>query len=196
MKRIETAMIIGLILALLTSKLGVFAQNCELLRENTLRLHVIAHSDLPQDQEIKLLVRDAVLAGTGDIFTHAHGKTDAAGSAKENLPQIQALAQRELDRHPGGYQASASLVRMPFDTTVYGGFTMPAGEYDAVRVTIGSGSGKNWWCVLFPPLCVAPAGKIQGEFDIGDAQLISSQPEYIPAFAVVELIQKLGADRK
>lgn len=192
MRKFEIAVAAGLIIALAASEMGVFARNCGELRENTLRLHVIANSDEPEDQAIKLRVRDAILEGTGELFAGASSKPEAEFSAARSIELIEGIAQRELDKRPGGYKADARLVRMSFGTTVYDGFTMPAGEYDAVRVMIGEGAGKNWWCVLFPPLCVAPASQVlDGESLLGGAELIPSEPEYIPAFAVVELYESL-----
>ncbi len=117
----------------------------ERLSRDVVRLHIIANSNGERDQELKLKVRDAVLAATDSSVT------------KENIPSMldvyRATAERTLRENGCDMPVSVEYGRFSFPTKSYEGLTYPAGEYDAVRIVIGEGKGENWWCVLFPPLC-------------------------------------------
>ena len=124
------------------------------LRSELIRLHVVAASDSAEDQALKLRVRDAVVesleAGLADV-----GDVDQAKAyLEENLPKIEAVANRVLQEAGCGDLATVSLAVEEFATRVYDTFTLPAGLYDALRIVIGEGEGHNWWCVVFPSLCV------------------------------------------
>lgn len=123
------------------------------LSDHLLRLHIVANSDSTADQEVKLLIRDAILATYSDAFTAAADKAEAVRLADSLLPDAEALANEILEEHGFSDRASASLEHCAFPEKTYGGYTFPAGEYDALRITIGAAAGHNWWCVLYPPLC-------------------------------------------
>ena len=124
------------------------------LKSELVRLHVVAASDSPEDQAIKLQVRDAVLdslrEAMADIADPAQAKTYLA----ENLPKIEAVANRVLAEAGCGDVATVKLQVEEFAARVYDTFSLPAGLYDALRITIGEGDGQNWWCVVFPSLCM------------------------------------------
>lgn len=113
------------------------------LGEKLTRLHVLANSDSDADQALKLQVRDAVLAASADA-----GQVDAG-----LLEQLEETAQQTVRQAGYAYPVRVTREYCYFDTRQYDGFTLPAGYYDAVRVVIGAGAGKNWWCVIYPPLC-------------------------------------------
>lgn len=139
------------------------------LADKLTRLHVVANSDSEADQALKLKVRDAVLAQIGPMD---------AQISPDLLGRLQAAAEQTV-KNAGETQAvSVCQTRMYFDTRVYDTFSLPAGEYDAVRVVLGSGAGHNWWCVLFPPLC---AGACQEDLEeIGtQAGLTEDEVSYI-----------------
>ena len=123
---------------------------------DTLRLHIRAASDAVADQSAKLRVRDAVLACL-DAACPAGNQTDARSWAARNLFTFQLAARHALARCGVNAPVQVQLVNMYFPARQYTGGCLPAGRYDAVRITIGSGSGQNWWCVVFPPLCTAAA---------------------------------------
>ena len=122
-----------------------------------LRLHIRAASDSVADQSAKLRVRDAVLACL-DAACPAGNQTDARGWAARNLFTLQLAARHALARCGVNAPVQVQLVNMYFPARQYTGGCLPAGRYDAVRITIGSGSGQNWWCVLYPGLCRAACG--------------------------------------
>ena len=124
---------------------------------DTLRLHIRAASDAVADQSAKLRVRDAVLTCL-DAACPAGNQTDARSWAARNLFTLQLAARHALARCGVDAPVQVQLVNMYFPARQYTGGCLPAGRYDAVRITIGSGSGQNWWCVLYPGLCRAACG--------------------------------------
>lgn len=124
------------------------------LNEELLRLHVVAASDSQEDQAIKLRVRDAVLESISEDLANVTDMEQARAYILENLPKIQKTANDALKALGCTEEAVATLKEELFDTRVYDTFTLPAGVYDALRITIGEGEGQNWWCVAFPTLCI------------------------------------------
>ena len=127
------------------------------LHDQIIRLHVVADTDDPIDQEIKLLVRDEVLQFIETIKDNATTKEDALLQLQEQLPSIEQVANGVLEKMGQCYHAVVSLQQEAFPTRSYDTFSLPAGVYDSLRITIGSGEGQNWWCVVFPDLCTSAA---------------------------------------
>lgn len=120
-----------------------------------LRLHVVANSDSDEDQALKLKVRDAVLDEFSKIADKTKSKNEAMILAKEDKEKIIYAAERVVESEGYDYPVTVSVGKTDFPTKFYENIALPKGRYDAVNVKIGSGSGKNWWCVMYPPLCVA-----------------------------------------
>lgn len=199
-RRVRLALAAGLALACLTAAVSPLLAGCASVRSHTLRLHILANSDSAADQALKLDVRDAILARAGSMLTGAATKQEALEKAAEALPEIQAAARDEIARQGYDYPVTVRLENRFFATRAYDGFTLPAGMYDAVRVEIGQSAGRNWFCVLFPPLCVpaALAGEEQGEGQketagyTPDEQAAVESP-YRISFALVEAVERLEA---
>lgn len=132
------------------------------LSDEILRLHVVADSDEASDQAVKLQVRDAVLSALEGLTGDAQSKEEVMAVVKENLSALEAAANEVLEKLDARYHAAVSLKQEEFPTRDYETFSLPAGVYDSLRITIGSGQGKNWWCVVFPQLCL-PAASSQVE---------------------------------
>ncbi len=124
---------------------------------NLIRLHIIANSDSAADQALKLAVRDAVISTLGPALAELTDTAQARDYVANNLDQFTAVAAQVICHYGAAYKVQAKLGRSQFPTRVYGDLVLPAGEYEALRLTIGSGQGQNWWCVLFPPLCFVDA---------------------------------------
>lgn len=141
---------------------GTLIADREKLRNELIRLHVVANSNDAQDQAVKLRVRDAVtdylMAALEDIADVELAKQ----YIQENLPKIQEIANETLESLGVDAGAVATFCREEFGKRVYDTFTLPAGIYDSLRITIGEGEGKNWWCVVFPTLCFSASAE---EFD-------------------------------
>ena len=165
---------------------------------DTLRLHIRAASDAVADQSAKLRVRDAVLACL-DAACPAGNQTDARSWSARNLFTLQLAARHALARCGVNAPVQVQLVNMYFPARQYTGGCPPAGRDDAVRITIGSGSGQNWWCVVFPPLCTAAASDVPtvaldaGLTDQEVALITEADEGYILKFKSVELWQTLKA---
>lgn len=148
----------GLILTILISNIGSFINDghkLDELRSSVLRLHILANSDSEMDQQLKLKVRDELLAS--DIFSGAADLAEAEAAAAEKLGDIERLAESVLRRNGCTDKVTAELADTDFDERIYGDITMPAGRYRALRIKIGKAEGHNWWCVMYPPLCLPAA---------------------------------------
>lgn len=154
---IESIVLAGLIFTMATAGIRRAVSASAQVKTDTLRLHIIANSDSDFDQELKLKVRDRVLEYTGELFAEVSGKTEAEDLAKYSANEIKSVAEKVIAENGADYSVSVEITNMWFETRSYDGFTLPAGDYDAVRIIIGAGEGHNWWCVMYPPLCVPGA---------------------------------------
>ena len=118
-----------------------------------IRFHVIANSDSYADQSLKLHVRDIIVNEMKVRFREANNRQEAEQIILASMDEIKALAQQQIQLEGKQYPVEVKIGDYDFPTKSYGNLTLPAGNYHAVRVIIGEGKGKNWWCVLFPPLC-------------------------------------------
>ena len=184
-RRWEIAALLALCLTLL---LGTWAQGRQQrLAERVIRLHVIAESDGPEDQEMKLQVRDAVLAQLAPALEGLESAQEAAAAVRELLPALAEEAARV-----SGSRASAALGAESYPTRRYTDFALPAGEYLSLRVTLGAGQGHNWWCVVYPPLCLQSVTALREEdaacLSGDDWRLITEEGEsYVIRFRLLEL---------
>ena len=194
MKKTEKALLFGLILSILVGSFSAFASDCSAIRESVLRLHILANSDSDEDQALKLKVRDRILEETGDLFENASDLENAESSAANSLELVRSIAEDEVRKQGYDYPVRAELCNMFFKTRQYDDITMPAGRYDAVRITIGEAKGHNWWCVLYPPMCIPAA---QPKQELGDVltedgmEVVTSKPKYEVRFACVELFERI-----
>lgn len=164
------------------------------LNEELLRLHVVANSDNSQDQAIKLRVRDAVIESISEDLAKIGDIETAKAYIRENLPKIQQAANAILVALGSEPTAQVTLQQEVFDTRVYDTFTLPAGVYESLRVTIGEGAGKNWWCVVFPTLCVPATSDGFEDVAAGagfpDSLTKSLEGEYEIRFYLLDLLGK------
>ena len=153
MRFIGKMVLIVIFTALVFRAADLLAQRSQ-LSESVIRLHVVADSDSEEDQRIKLRVRDAVVdfirAGMEDFPT----REEARAYLESHLPEIENLVNRTLSDLGVGDRGTVSLKEEAFDTRHYDTFSLPAGVYESLRIVIGEGEGENWWCVVFPQLCV------------------------------------------
>lgn len=184
----------GLILTLTLGMCG-FVGECDQIREKVVRLHVLANSDSEVDQALKLQVRDAVVEAAAGLFDGARNAGEALQTAENNLPRLQEIAQQTVYAAGYDYPVQAELCHMYFTTRAYEQATLPAGMYDALRITIGSGEGHNWWCVVFPPMCVGSASDraatIEDVLDPEQEEIVTQPQQYEVRFKVVEWWESL-----
>ena len=181
----------------LWSVLG-FQARCAGIRRQVLRLHIIANSDSENDQRAKLYIRDKLLQAGADLFD---GSIDAACAEAEITPRIPALeacARKSLKELGLHYPVKVTVGEEYFGTRTYeeAGITLPAGRYRALRVILGKGEGRNWWCVMFPPLCL-PAARPRNAVSLdailtnGQLRIVKCNPKYEIRFKLVELWEEI-----
>lgn len=189
----EKAVLLSLLLTVLVSMVG-FQHQCEDISHRVLRLHVLANSDSDEDQALKLKIRDRILEEGKELFSSTDNLEEAEQVAAQNLERLQTAAQEEVYRQGYDYPVQIELAEMYFTTREYDTVTLPAGTYNALRVTIGNGQGKNWWCVLFPPMCVAASTEeVQLDTVLTEEQLdiVEESQQYEVQFKVVEWFENL-----
>lgn len=168
------------------------------LSDKVLRLHVLANSDSEADQALKLKVRDSVLETASAILADCPDRETAEQRLSAALPEIEDAARARIAAEGGKQTVTAELRPTVFPTREYEDFTLPAGDYLALRVVLGEGEGHNWWCVVFPPLCAETTSSLsQTAMAAGlteeEVALITESDGYQLKFKAVELWEKLMA---
>lgn len=153
MRKLIKCVILCLMVVLLIFT-GMLIADRKKLKDSLIRFHVVANSDSKRDQDVKLLVRDAVILSIQEDLSNIADVEQAKAYLRENLPKIEKLANTVLESAGFREKAVVSLCQEAFSTREYDTFTLPAGVYEALRIVIGEGQGHNWWCVTFPSLCV------------------------------------------
>ncbi|MCM3602086.1 stage II sporulation protein R [Robertmurraya korlensis] len=144
---------IGTLLSLYIPKNEVTANDAIVIPNEAIRLRILANSDLEVDQELKREVRDEVNAAITEWVAELTSVEAARDLIQSRLPEIKAIAEEVLEKNGSNQSVKTDFGKVEFPTKLYGEFLYPAGEYEAVLITLGAGEGANWWCVLFPPLC-------------------------------------------
>ncbi len=195
---------VAVVLSLYLSASTVFfCTSAGSVKENVVRLHVIANSDSPQDQQVKLKVRDALLEKNNAMLSGEVNKDNAIEYFKASKEALLSIANETLKKNDFDYKADITLGTEYYTTRQYGNLTFPAGEYMSLRVVLGEGKGKNWWCVMFPPLCIPVAGNIEADknktADVltpGGEEIVSSNGKYIVKFRILEIYEEIKQSLK
>jgi hypothetical protein len=193
--RLELAALIGLVITLGVSSVTGFMRDCAELRQEVLRIHILADSDQEADQAVKLQVRDAVLEAINQDFSGDGTLEGTIACLEGEMDRIEETANEVLAEAGMPYQAKAELTEMYFTTREYerdgSTFSMPAGRYQALRITLGSGEGHNWWCVAYPPMCIDAA--VEGQAAVVEQEILDlgQTPVYKPKLALVEWVESL-----
>ncbi len=172
-----------------------FAGAANTVREDVVRLHILANSNSPEDQEVKLKVRDALLGKNTAILSKGVNKENAVEYFEMSKEELLETARETLRKNGFGYDAEIYLEKEYFETREYGELTFPAGEYTALKVILGEGKGKNWWCVMFPPLCVPAAGDVEIKENTDDYltesgnEIVNGGKKYIVKFKLLEMYE-------
>lgn len=198
LRRWEVALMVGLAIAILAGAWLGGEQNA--LADKVVRLHVIANSDSAEDQALKLAVRDEILAQGGALFAQGSTADEAAEVLTANLAQLATVGSEVVGEWGYDYPVTVSLEDdVWFPTKEYEDFSLPAGEYRALRIVIGEGGGENWWCVVFPPLCLGSVSETTAQtaamdgFDSDEISLITGESEgYIVKFKALEILDSIA----
>lgn len=195
LKGFEIVLLIGMTVFLASGAAALQTQDA--LAEKVVRLHVLANSDSKEDQALKLQVRDAVLAQAEVLLDPAADRKEAEGLLRGQLLEFEEIAEETIRASGYDYPVSVELSNSEFPTKRYEGFTLPAGEYLALRVLIGEAEGQNWWCVVYPPLCTSVSTDCSGTalsavFSEEEVCFVTEEnPEYILKFKIVEFWEEL-----
>lgn len=191
-KALTAALFFGMLCAVFLSFTD-FNASCEDIRQNVLRLHIIANSDNTPDQALKLKIRDSILESSPDLFGGAEDLSSAVTAAEDKLEEIEAIANKVILENGFSYSAKARIGDSFFETRVYDDFTLPAGYYKSLIIDVGKAQGKNWWCVIFPEICL-PAASDDGlsKTVSSDGVRIAENPNrYILRFRTVEIYEEI-----
>lgn len=190
--RWELSLICGVLVALL-SGIWLSAEQDQ-LAEGMIRLHVVANSNSAYDQKLKLDVRDQVLQLAEQLYEEGCSPEDAEAVFQAHLSDLAWAGQSVA----GDFKVEAKLAQVWFPTKTYQDFALPSGEYTALQVTIGEGTGENWWCVAYPPLCLGAASQTvdqaveAGNFSPEEKSLITGEG-YVLKFKSIELLENMKA---
>ena len=178
------------ILIVFTISMTEFNNGCENIYDSMLRLHIIANSDSTKDQELKLKVRDEILRTGNTLFDGTLTKENAKKELNDKILLLENSAESVLKSNGCYDKVKITLGKYYFNTRSYENFTVPAGFYDAIKVEIGKAEGRNWWCVMFPPLCLPAVSESHEEvFSQSGNQVLSSDVNLDVRFKIVEIYQ-------
>lgn len=187
----HVALTAGLVLSIAVSGwLGPFSAACASLRQDTLRLHVQANSNSEEDQALKLMVRDEVLKTAQTLFAGLPDQQAALETARAHLQDFQRAAERVVREEGSNQTVRVYVTNMYFPTTAYEAFTLPAGRYDALRVELGDHAGRNWFCVLYPALCLSAAQPAEYP-EAAQQEILENSQGYEVRFAALEAVEWL-----
>lgn len=192
MKLFLKSLSIAVLLTIIFSMIP-FSARCSDVSKEVFRLHILANSDSKKDQSLKLKVRDNVLKYTENLYKSADSLQNAEKLTSEELQNIANIAQKTVYDNGYTYQVKAEIRKMYFDTRYYENVTMPSGTYDALRITIGNGGGHNWWCVMYPSLCVGASTNYEElkEKTTDDEYNLMTSGGYTYKFKIVEYFEKI-----
>ncbi|NRU24624.1 stage II sporulation protein R [Clostridium beijerinckii] len=139
--------------------------NYDEVKDSLIRFHVIANSDNDDDQQLKLKVKNRVIDYLYPYLNSSQSLDESRKIIKDKMEEVKTLAQQVIKDNNYDYDVKVELSRENFPDKSYGNITLPQGNYEAFRIIIGSGQGRNWWCVMFPPLCFVDESKAQVEYD-------------------------------
>lgn len=192
--RIEISLLVALIICGVLN-INAFSQQCESIREKMLRMHVIANSDSEEDQQLKLKVRDAVLSAGKEIFDGSITSSEAQEKITPHIDYLENVALDTIKNEGFDYGVEITVENEYFNTRTYDNIvTLPAGYYNAIKVIIGEGKGQNWWCVMFPPMCLPTA---VAECEISDVltedetEIVTETEKYKFKFKIVEFFEEI-----
>ena len=188
---INFSLVCGLISAIMFSMVG-FSTSCEEMYDNIIRIRIIANSDTPEDQSLKLEIRDAVLEKSKELYSGTMCYDDALCVTEQNLDTLLETAQNAVYDNGFDYSVKAEVREEFFETREYDGFTLPAGSYKTAVFTVGEAEGKNWWCVIYPEVCVgACSARLNDAVSDKTASVAYKSDKYVVKFKTVEIFEKV-----
>ena len=188
----ELSLLVALCITLFTGLWAQAKQND--LAQELVRLHIVAESDSEEDQAVKLMVRDAVLEVLEPKLVGIETQHDAQELIDGELSSLTILAKSVLEEQGHECEAKASVATETFPTRNYDGFALPAGDYVSLRIVLGEGGGKNWWCVVFPPLCMTSVENADAFSELSEENaklIVTDENEYVLKFHIIEWFERV-----
>lgn len=178
---------------LLFYNISAFSYSCQTVRDDVVRLHILANSDSQEDQQLKLKVRDAILNECPDLFKNAHSADEAQTVLGSGIDNLKNIAEKTVSENGYDYCVSVYLDEEYFTARSYNEVTLPAGKYNALKIIIGNGKGQNWWCVMFPSVCLpaAEGNSIDSVFNDSQKNLVINTSDYEVRFKIMEYIEMI-----
>lgn len=192
--KIEASILASIIICCVFN-ITAFSGQCDSIRNKMLRMHVIANSDTLEDQQLKLKVRDAVLSAGKEIFDGSITSQEAITKITPYIDKLETVALEVIKNNGFNYDVKITVAEEYFKTRVYeNNITLPAGYYTAIKVVIGDGAGQNWWCVMFPPMCLPTATEectISDYLTTEETDLVTNSDKYKFKFKIIELFEEI-----
>ncbi len=195
----DIALITGLMGAIVFTNTAQLGNTVRGLEKEVLRMHILANSDSEEDQSLKIAVRDRLLEKSDELFSGCETLDEMKRKAIEEKDRINSIAQEVIHEKGYDYPSETELVNMEFEAKQYDDITMPAGNYDALRVTIGKADGHNWWCVMYPPLCIPAAEEVRTDeetkakhFSDDELDIMKKPEEHRIGFKCIEIFKSIG----
>ncbi len=190
-KWFNISLIFGVVSAILISNI-CFTDACEEMYDNIIRIRIIANSNSESDQALKLNIRDAVLESSKEIFKESKDYNDAERIATENIDLFKNTAKQVIEKCGYNYDDDLKIKDEYFNTREYDNFTLPAGSYKSLVFTVGEGKGENWWCVVYPEVCVGGCtGRLNDSVSDSSADFAYNSDKYIIKFKTVEIFETI-----
>jgi len=192
-KTIKIFVPIFLSFILIYSYIAPFIQTSENISQQVFRLHILANSDSEEDQSLKLKVRDKILCESEELFKNCSSLDDIISVSRNNLNYFKSIAQKCVNENGYNYDVKVYIDKEYFNTRKYNKITLPSGIYNALKIEIGSAEGHNWWCVMFPAICLPAVSddEINKILDEDEIALINSDDKYEIRFKIVEIYEKI-----
>lgn len=189
---------IFLFLLLISAYVTPFIQTSERISDDVFRLHILANSDNEEDQQLKLKVRDAVLKKGQNVFTDCSSLEEIIASCESNIDLFEETAIECIKENGYNYSVNAYVDKEYFNTREYEEITLPSGIYNALKIEIGEAKGHNWWCVMFPAICLSAVSdsEMNNILDEEEIELINSDKKFEIRFKIVEIYEKIKSKIK
>lgn len=192
-KTIKVFVPIFLLLLIISAYITPFIETSERISEDVFRLHILANSDEEYDQSLKLKVRDAVLEKGQKVFTDCNSLDEIISACESNIDLFRTTAQNCVNQNGYNYSVNVYVDKEYFNTREYEEITLPSGIYNALKIEIGEAKGHNWWCVMFPAICLSAVSESEMNdiLDEEEIELINKDNKYEIRFKIVEIYEKM-----
>lgn len=197
-KKIKIFIPIFIVVLIITTYITPFIKTSDKISNDVFRLHILANSDTDEDQNLKLKVRDEVLKSSQNLFLECNSLDEIIKISSDNIEFFKNVAEKCIRENGYNYSVNVYVDKEYFNTRKYDKITLPSGIYNALKIEIGEAQGHNWWCVMFPAICLSAVSdeEIYEILDEDEIDLISSNEKYEIRFKIVEIYSKIKDELK